>query len=92
MTTCDKRTVNPSYNILVNASNQSNQSEVENLKTQQINSVFLLVSPYYVEKFNMAGLDLDIRIDDDGTLWVDKQCFEPIEIARGVKIIGIIKR
>ncbi|MCW3490611.1 hypothetical protein [Dethiobacter alkaliphilus] len=92
---CDKKNspkTGQSFNILVNASNQANLADVKDLNTQQINSIFLLVSPYYVEKFNMEGLDLDIKIDDDGILWVGNQCFEPIEVARGVKIIGISKR
>lgn len=80
------------YNFLINASNQANLAGTKEVNATQINSVFVLVTPYYIDRFNLSGLDLDIRIDEEGTLWVDQQAFEPIEIVRGVKVIGIIQR
>ncbi|MGI6659432.1 MAG: hypothetical protein ACOX4N_08515 [Dethiobacteraceae bacterium] len=80
------------YNFLINASNQANLAGTQKLHAAQINSVFVLVTPYYIDRFNLAGLDLDIRIDEEGTLWVNQQAFEPIEIVRGVKVIGIVQR
>ncbi|HZK25865.1 MAG TPA: hypothetical protein VFC74_10855 [Oscillospiraceae bacterium] len=82
----------PAYNFLINASNQANLAGTQELNATQINSVFVLVTPYYIDRFNLAGLNLDIRIDEEGILWVDQQAFEPIEIVRGVKVIGIIQR
>jgi hypothetical protein len=81
-----------SFNFLINSSNQANLSGVSNVDARQINTVFVLIAPYYIDRFNMEGLDMNIRVDEEGVLWVDKQSFEPIEIARGVKIIGIIQR
>ncbi|NLZ93148.1 MAG: hypothetical protein GX922_03900 [Firmicutes bacterium] len=88
----DKKSAIKSYNFLINSANQANLASTNNVKARQINSVFVLVTPYYIDRFNLAGLDLDIRIDEDGVLWINQQSFEPIEIARGVKIIGIIQR
>lgn len=88
----DENSVVKSYNFLINATNQANLAGTDNVKAAQINSVFVLVTPYYIDRFNLAGLDLDIRIDEEGLMWINQQSFEPIEIARGVKIIGIIQR
>ena len=39
----------------------------------------------------MEGLDMNIRVDEEGVLWVDKQSFEPIEIARELKSLASSK-
>ncbi|NLZ38847.1 MAG: hypothetical protein GX893_04485 [Firmicutes bacterium] len=88
----DENSVVKSYNFLINSANQANLANTKDIKARQVNSVFVLITPYYIDRFNLAGLDLDISIDEHGTLWVNEQSFEAIEIARGVKIIGIIQR
>lgn len=81
-----------SLNMLVNASNQANLTNTNNLTISQINSVFIMISPYCLEDYRLDGLDLDIRIDEEGTLWVNNQGFEAIEIMKGVNVIGVTRR
>lgn len=79
------------YNFLVNASNQASLSNSCNASPLQVNAVFVVVSPYYIEKFNLEGVDLDISINEKGTVQINNQEFNTLEIKPGVKIFGISK-
>lgn len=83
---------NKSYNFLVNSSNQANLTGTNNLTATQLNSLFILVHPYYIEKYNFAGLDIDLRIDEKGSVWLNNKEFELMEVMPGVKVFGILKR
>jgi hypothetical protein len=79
------------YNFLINASNQASLTGTHKKSLTQINSLFVIVSPYYIEKFNIEELNLDLKFDEQGTIWVNDNQMEAIEIEPGVKIFGISK-
>ncbi len=80
-----------SYNFLINALNQTNLTNANNSTMFQANAIFVLVSPYFIEKFELDGLDLDIKINEDGLLIINNEHFNAYEIKPGVKIFGISK-
>lgn len=80
------------YNFMINASNQANLSNSDNLSPMQLNSVFVFISPYILEKVEIEGLDIDIRMDDKGFIHINDLQFDPVEIAPGVSVLGILKR
>lgn len=84
-----KTPANKNYNFLINSSNQANMSGSSNISPFQLNSVFIMVSPYYVEKFNLEGLDLEIKMDGQGTMWINGNPFKTVELGPGVSILGI---
>ncbi|WP_432665365.1 hypothetical protein R9X47_03685 [Wukongibacter baidiensis] len=86
------KTENRIFNFLTNLNNQSNLVSATNVSSEQMNSVFLLVSPYYLNKFNQEGLDIEIEIDEKGVITINNKQYEAIEIKPGVKIFGVIKR
>ncbi len=86
------KTENPTYNFLTNLNNQSNLVNVNNVSNEQINSVFLLVSPYCINRFNQEGLDIEINIDEKGIITINNKEYKTIEIKPGVKVFGVIKR
>ncbi|MCR2042854.1 hypothetical protein [Anaerosalibacter massiliensis] len=79
------------YNFMINASNQANLTNNNNISPIQLNSIFVILNPYYIDKFNIEGLDLDLKIDEKGILTINNKRFELIEIEPGVKIFGISK-
>ncbi|EPR10474.1 hypothetical protein [Ruminiclostridium papyrosolvens] len=81
-----------SYNFLINASNQANLVGTDNVSPVQINSLFIFVSPYVLEKVNMDDLDIDISIDKNGKIHIDGHCFDTIEVKSGINVLGILKR
>jgi hypothetical protein len=81
-----------SYNLIINESNQANLCNNENISAAQINSVFVFINPYTLESFKVDGLNIDIKIDDNGFISVNGKEFEIVEAAPGVKIFGILKR
>ncbi len=81
-----------SYNFLINASNQANLVGTDNISPVQINSLFIFVSPYVLEKVNMDELDIDISVDKNGKININGHCFEPIEVKSGINVLGILKR
>lgn len=86
------KTEKPSYNFLTNLNNQSNLVNVNNVSNKQINSVFLLVSPYYINKFSQEGLDIEIEMNEKGIITINNKEYEAIEVKPGVKVFGVIKR
>lgn len=87
-----EKTENRNFNFLTNLNNQSNLVNVNNASNEQMNSVFLLVSPYYINKFSQEGLDIEINIDEKGVITINNKEYEAIEIKPGVKVFGVIKR
>lgn len=83
---------NSAFNFLTNLTNQSNIVNANNVSTNQINSVFILVSPYYINKFNLDGVDINLNIDKAGTIFINDKEYEAVEIKPGVKIFGILER
>ncbi len=81
-----------SYNFLINASNQANMAGISNHSSLQLNAIFFFISPYYIEKFKLEGLDLDFKVDEKGVIWINNVPFEAREVQPGIKVLGIIKR
>lgn len=81
-----------SYNILVNASNQANLTGTNNISPKQMNAVFIVVSPYYLEKFSVKDFDLEIQVDKKGLLWVNGKQFKLMELQPGISIFGVLQR
>ncbi|NLY86452.1 MAG: hypothetical protein GX077_08895 [Tissierellia bacterium] len=79
------------YNFMINASNQANLSRNKNISPMQLNSIFVVISPYYIEKLNIEGMDINIDIDEEGIVTINNKNFEMIEIEPGVKVFGISK-
>ncbi|MEW6622870.1 MAG: hypothetical protein AB1420_07060 [Bacillota bacterium] len=80
------------YNFLINIANQANLRGTKNLAPLQLNSLFLFVSPYDLERFTFEGLDLDLRTDEKGHIYINDTLFKTIEIKPGVRILGIVVR
>ncbi|WP_242866775.1 hypothetical protein [Abyssisolibacter fermentans] len=81
-----------SYNFLVNASNQANLVNTYNLSPLQLNSIFVLISPYYIENFNIEDLNINVKINEEGIVWLNDKEFKTLEIEKGVKVFGIVKQ
>lgn len=80
------------FNFLINASNQANLTNSSNISLMQLNSIFVFISPYILEKAEIEGLDIDIRMDDKGSIQINDLQFDPVEITPGVSVLGILKR
>lgn len=80
-----------SYNFLTNLNNQSNIVNGSNISVKQVNSVFILISPYHMNKCNLEGLDIDLNIDEKGSVFIDDKEYEAVEVKPGIKIFGVIK-
>lgn len=80
------------YNFMINASNQANLSNNRNISPTQLNAVFILISPYYIEKFNIEGLDLDFRMNEEGIITINNKDYEMLELKPGIKIFGISRQ
>lgn len=80
-----------SYNFLTNLNNQSNIVNGSNISVKQVNSVFILISPYHMNKCNLEGLDIDLNIDEKGSIFIDDKEYEAVEVKPGIKIFGVIK-
>ena len=83
---------NREFSFLTNLHNQSNIVNGDNVSTQQINSVFILVSPYYIDEINLEDLSICLNIDEKGTVFINNEKYETVEIKPGVKLFGILKR
>ncbi|MBZ4645617.1 MAG: hypothetical protein JG777_1106 [Clostridia bacterium] len=83
---------NKFYNFLVNLSNQANLAGTNNISPVQLNSVLVFISPYALENLNFEGLDIDLRVDEKGSIWINDHPFQAIEIKPGVKVLGISRR
>ncbi|NLY77407.1 MAG: hypothetical protein GX080_04875 [Tissierellia bacterium] len=79
------------YNFMINASNQANLSRSNNLSPIQLNAVFVLVNPYYMEQFNIEDLDLNLKVDEEGVIRINNKNYEMLEIEPGIKIFGVSK-
>lgn len=79
------------YNFMINASNQASLARNNNTYPMQLNSIFVIIEPYYIEKLNIEGLDLDIKMDSDGMVTINEKKFEMLPIGPGVKVFGISK-
>ena len=80
-----------SYNFLTNLNNQYNIVNGSNISVKQVNSVFILISPYHMNKCNLEGLDIDLNIDEKGSIFIDDKEYEAVEVKPGIKIFGVIK-
>ncbi len=80
------------FNLLVNASNQANLIDTKNVSPTQINSFFLFVSPFVMEKCIFEDLNIDLKIDENGKFWINSRQVKPVEIKPGVSILGIVVR
>ncbi len=80
------------YNFLINTSNQANLTASNNISPLQLSSVFVVISPYYIDKFNIEGLDVDIKITEDNTVTINNQDYEMVEVKPGIKIFGLCKQ
>lgn len=83
---------NPSCSFLINASNQMSLSKVSNLSNIQANAVFILIHPYYIDNFNMEDMDIVIKMDGEGAIYIDNKAFEAIELKPGIKIFGVARK
>ncbi|KNF08067.1 hypothetical protein CLPU_10c01220 [Gottschalkia purinilytica] len=83
---------NKLYSFLINTSNQANLSNTNNKDITQINSVFVLIHPYYIDKLNIENLDLDIQVTEEGIVKINNEEFKVKEIEKGVSVFGLIKR
>lgn len=79
------------YNFMINASNQANLTS-NNISPIQLNSIFIVLTPYYIEKFNIEGIDLELEFDEKGNLNINNETFEPVEVEPGIKIFGISQK
>ncbi|GFN36606.1 hypothetical protein [Tepidimicrobium xylanilyticum] len=82
---------NKIYNFMINASNQANLTSNNNISPTQLSSIFIVISPYYIEKLNIEGLDLDIKVSENNTVTINNIDYEMVEINPGVKIFGLCK-
>jgi hypothetical protein len=79
------------YNFMINTSNQANLSRSNNISPVQLNAVFVLVNPCYIEQFNIGDLDLNLKVDKEGTVTINDKSYDMLEIEPGVKIFGVSK-
>jgi len=49
------------------------------------------VNPYYIERFNIGDLDLNLKVDKEGTVTINDKSYDMLEIEPGVKIFGVSK-
>lgn len=80
---------NKIYNFMINASNQANLANKHNVSPIQINSVFVVINPYYIDKLNFENLNLDIRMNENGVISINNKNYHMIEIEPGIKVFGI---
>ena len=85
----DKDALN--FNFIINASNQAGVAQACNVSQHQVNGIFILVSPYRMEDFYMEDLDIRIKIDGEGTIFVNEKEFMAMEIQPGIKVFGLTK-
>lgn len=77
------------YSFMINASNQANLSNSNDISPVQLNSIFVFINPYYIEKLNLEGLDLNFKMNEEGVITINNKNFELIEVEPGVKVFGI---
>ena len=80
------------YNFMINASNQANLANDKNISPTQLNAVFVLINPYYLEEFNIEGLDLRFTVSEEGVVTINNKDYEMFELGPGIKIFGISKQ
>ena len=80
---------NKIYNFMINASNQANLANKRNVSPVQVNSVFVVINPYYIERLNFENLNLDIKMNENGVISINNRNFRMIEIEPGIKVFGI---
>lgn len=80
------------YNFMINASNQANLTGNNDFSPTQLNSLFIVINPYYIEKLNIDGIDLDIQIDENSRVKINDRFYEMVEIKPGIKVFGISKQ
>lgn len=80
---------NKIYNFMINASNQANLANKNNVSPVQLNSVIVVINPYYIEKLNFENLNLDIRMNENGVITINNKNYNMIEIEPGIKVFGI---
>ncbi|SCY50257.1 hypothetical protein [Alkaliphilus peptidifermentans] len=78
-------------NLLINATNQANMYKTKNNNTTQINSIFIFVDPYQLESLELEDLTIEINVDDKGNFIIDNEEFKPIELKKGIKVLGLTK-
>lgn len=76
---------------MINASNQANLTRNNNISPVQLNSIFIVIDPYYIEKLNIEGLDLEIKMGEDNRITINNRNYEMVELEPGIKIFGICK-
>ncbi len=79
------------YNFMINTSNQANLSRINNVSPVQLNAVFILIHPYYIEKFNIKGMELDLKVNEEGVITINNKNYEMLEVEPGIKIFGVSK-
>lgn len=79
------------YNFMINTSNQANLSRSNSISPVQLNAVFILIHPYFIEKFNIEGLELDLNVSEEGIVTINDKNYETIEVKPGIKIFGVSK-
>ena len=79
------------YNFMINASNQANLTRNNNISPVQLNSIFIVIDPYYIEKLNIEGLDLEIKMGEDNRITINNRNYEMVELEPRIKIFGICK-
>ncbi len=80
-------------NFLVNTSNQANLADLNDVTAYQINSVFIFINPYCLESFEMEDVPgLEINVDEKGSVWLNDEQFELIEVKPGIAVFGIVKQ
>ncbi len=77
------------FGFSINSSNQANLLAVKDLSLTQVNSIFILVAPFTIEKFSIDGLDIDISIDEKGKIYISGEQYQSIEIKPGIRIFGV---
>jgi hypothetical protein len=79
------------FNFLINASNQANLTRTKGLSSAQVNALFVLIHPYFIESFNIEDMNLSIKMSEDNTVCINGQKFETVEIQPGIRVFGITK-
>lgn len=80
---------NKHLNLFVNAINQANILNLKDSDYSQTNSIFVFINPYELESFKFESLSIELKIDEQGLVWIDNTSYKPLEIKPGIYILGL---
>lgn len=81
----------PGKNILfsINASNQAGLNWVSNGQFSQINALIILINPYSLDSLNFSDIDVDIRMNSNGSVIIDGKEYKVHQVQPGIGVFGI---